>query len=295
MPVRVLSFIGHEFSDYGSFLMNGDREAVCGAFLNHLKNRPDWHQLRLHNMPSTNGDFDRVSRLGAGLGYELDAAESIGNRCFYVRTEGDFDEYFKKLSHNLRHDVAKRQRRLNEAGGFELKFTGEVPLTDLLDAVATIHAKRQHDLERSSFFERGAQADFVREILAVYAQKGWLDYAVMTIGGRVAAYRVGFRYRGVLYDWNTAFDPEYNSFSVGKVLLYLCIKKAFERQDVQEFNFMRGESEYKQKYTSDFRWNSNFVSRRPGSLYARGVSIAEEVWRTGKKRWFREQILPPAQ
>jgi CelD/BcsL family acetyltransferase involved in cellulose biosynthesis len=250
VPIRLLSFIGHEFSDYGSFLIKGDRDAVCGAFLKHLKSRHNWHKLRLHNLPSTNGDFDRLSRLGAGLGYEIDPVESKGNRCFFVRTEGNFDEYFKKLSHNLRHDVAKRQRRLNEAGGFETKYTGEIPLSELLNAVAVVHAKRQRDLERSSFFEREAEASFVREMLAIYDRKGWLDYSVMTIGGQVAAYRVGFLYRGVLYDWNTAFDPQYNNFSIGKVLLYVCIKKAFERDDVQEFNFMRGESDYKQKYTS---------------------------------------------
>jgi CelD/BcsL family acetyltransferase involved in cellulose biosynthesis len=201
----------------------------------------------------------------------------------FIPTAGDFAEYSKSLGRNLRHDVAKRQRRLNEAGGFEVKFTGDIPFATFLDAIAEMHTKRQADVGRQSFFQLEGEGAFVREILSAYNQRGWLDYAAMTIDGQIAAYRLGFLYGGVVYDWNTGFDPQYNSFSVGKVLLHLWLQDLFRRQDVTEFNFMRGDSEFKRMYATESRLSNDFVVRHPRSLYARGITLAETIWRATRR------------
>ncbi len=293
VPVRVRSFLGHELFDYGCFLTRHDRTTVCSEFLRHLARKRDWHELRLHNIPQVTGDFERLGREATHLGYLVDPSNCESSRVFYVRTEGEFSDYLTTRGRNLRHDVEKRQRRLSEMGGFEVKFTGEVPFPAFLEAIATVHTKRQAELGRESMFQREAEGAFARQMLASYNQRGWLDYTVMIIDGSIAAYRAGFRYRGVLYDWNTAFDPKYNAFSIGKVLLFLWIKHSFQRTDVQEFNFMRGESDYKEKFATGFWWNHHFVARHPGSLYARGVTVAERVWRATGKRWFGAERQKP--
>src|SRR5207237_6879985 len=112
-------------------------------------------------------------------------------------------------------------------------------------------------------------------MLAAYHRRGWVEYVVMLIDNRVAAYRLGFRYGGVVYDWNTGLDPAYDQFSVGKVLLYHWIEDLFRRPEVAEFNFMRGESDFKKMFAREFRLNRDFCVRHPRSLYARGITLAE--------------------
>jgi CelD/BcsL family acetyltransferase involved in cellulose biosynthesis len=289
VPLKVCCFIGDGLSDYGCLLAGDDRAGICALFLNHLKKSRDWHELQLHNIPDTTGDFERLCAAGAQLGFRIHAEACESNRCFFIRTEGDFADYSKSLGRNLRHDVAKRQRRLNEAGGFEVKFTQDIPFATFLDAVAAMHTERQRDLGRQSFFEVEKEDAFVREILSEYHQRGWLEYVAMMIDDQLAAYRLGFRYGGVVYDWNTGFDPQYNTFSVGKVLLYQWLQDLFRRPDVREFNFMRGESDFKKMFASEFRLNRDFSVRHPRSLYARGITLAETIWRATKSRTRQSQ------
>ncbi len=283
-PVKVRCFIGDGLSDYGCLLARGDRGAICTEFLRQLKKSKDWHELRLHNIPGTSGDYERLCAAGTALGFRIDPLSCESRHCLYIPFVGEFKDYRNSLGRDLPHDVAKRQRRLNRAGGYEVKFTGDISFTTFLEAAAALHVKRQADLARPSFFDIEGEGAFVRDILTEYNRRGWLDYVAMIIKDQIAAYRLGFKYGGVTYDWNTAFDPQYNDFSVGKVLLYEWLEDLFRRPDVTEFNFMRGDSEFKRMYARESRPNNDFVVRHPRSLYARGITLAETIWRATKRR-----------
>lgn len=280
LPVKVCCFLGDGLSDYGCLLAEGDRAAVCASFLSHLKKSRDWHELRLHNIPEATGDIDRLFTAGAQLGFRIDPEDCESNRCFFVRTDGDFSEYSKSRGRIVYHDGPKRQRLLKRSTAYEVKFNQDIPFATFLDEAASLHIARQRDMGRQSFFEIENEGEFVREMLASYHQRGWLDYVAMVIGDRIVAYRLGFRYGGVVYDWNTGLDPQYNAFSVGKILMYHWIEDLFRRQDVVEVNFMRGESDFKKIFASEFRLNRDFCVRHPRSLYARGITLAEMIWRT---------------
>lgn len=270
-------FLGEGLSDYSGFLATGDRDAVCAAFLEHLGRSKAWHELRLQNIPDASTDFGRLCDLGRKLGYTIHADARKPTHCFYVDTSGDFQTYLKTTSRDVKKDVTRRLNLIEDAGGCELKFTGELPLSDLLHAMGDIHAKRQGELGRESFFARQDERAFIHEIAELYQQRGWLDTVAMRMKGEIVAYMFGFRYGGVRFSWNVGFDPKHNELSLGKVLAYLWIEDAFRRKDVNEFNFMRGDSEFKRKFTDQHRWNHHFIVRHPRSLYVRGIEMAEKV------------------
>ena len=282
LPVKICSFIGDGLSDYGCLLADGDRTAICASFLHHLVKSSDWHELQLRNIPDATGDVQRLLGIAQRLRFRVIPDNCESNRCFFIRTEGKFSSYSESRGRNLRHEVAKRQRRLVEAGGYEVQFTRDIPFAAFLDEAAALHIKRQRDVGRLSFFEIEHEREFVRETLSAYHDRGWVEYVAMKINDRIVAYRLGFRYGGVVYDWNTGFDPAYNTFSVGKVLLYNWLEDLFLRDDISEFNFMRGESDFKSRFATEFRLNQHFSVRHPRSLYARGITLAETTWRATK-------------
>ena len=270
-------FLGEGMSDYGGISAKGDRDAVVAALLDHLRRAGVWHELRLHNIPETSGDFERLCAAGHRLGYAVDRDVRKPTHCFYVDTSGDFQSYLKTTSRDVKKDVARRLNLIEDAGGYELKFTGQISLSDLLRAMGDIHTKRQGELGRESFFAREDERGFIQEIAALYHERGWLDYVAMRMNGEIVAYMFGFRHGGVRYSWNVGFDPRRNELSLGKVLAYLWIEDAFRRKEISEFNFMRGDSEFKRKFTERQRWNHHFIVRHPRSLYVRGIEIAEKV------------------
>lgn len=275
---RRVYFLGEGLSDYGCFLTRSGSESVWREFLTYLADSSAWHELRLQNIPLGGDEFDRLCRLGNDLGYSIDSQERKPTHCFYVDATGDFKDYVKTTSRDVKKDVPRRLNMIEDAGGYELKFTGEVSVDELLTAMADIHTKRQSELGRESFFQHTNEREFIDEITKLYHKRGWLDYIVMRIDGRIAAYMLGFRYGGVRYSWNVGFDPRYNELSLGKVLAYLWIEDAFRRKEINEFNFMRGDSEFKRKFTDKYRWNHHLIARHPRSLYVKGVGLAEKVF-----------------
>lgn len=281
LSFRRAYFLGEGLSDYGALLAKGDRAATCAALLDYLRTSNAWHELRLHNLPQASGHFEQLCAAGERLGYSVDRDARAPTHCLYVDTRGDFQAYLRSTSRDVKKDVPRRLNLIADAGGCDLQFAGEVPLPELLSAMADIHAKRQGELGRQSFFQRAQDRVFIQEIAEQYQQRGWLDYVAMRMNGEIVAYMFGFRYGGVRHSWNVGFDPRYNELSLGKVLVYLWIEEAFRRKEIVEFNFMRGDSEFKRKFTKQHRWNYHFIVRHPRSLYVRGIRVAEKMFKSG--------------
>jgi CelD/BcsL family acetyltransferase involved in cellulose biosynthesis len=275
-------FLGEGLSDYGSFLVPRDKTGLYREFLRYLITSRAWHELRLQNIPDTRGDFDRLCEAGNHLGYKVDPNARAPSNCLYIDTKGSFQEYLKTTHRDVKSDVARRMKRIAEAGGFQVSFTENISLATVLEAAAEIHTKRQNELGRESYFQHPHERAFIEEITLLYHRRGWLDYVAMSMQGRIVAYRLGFRYGGVRFEWNVGFDPQYNKLSLGKVLGYLWVEDAFRREDITEFNFMRGDSEFKRKFTSAHRSNHHFIVPHPRSLYVRGLGFAGRwIARTG--------------
>jgi len=76
---------------------------------------------------------------------------------------------------------------------------------------------------------------------------------VLRVGGKEAAYLIGFEMKRVFYAWNMAHHPDFGGASPGKVLWASAIQSCFEADDIDEFNMMRGDTAYKLKWTSASR------------------------------------------
>jgi CelD/BcsL family acetyltransferase involved in cellulose biosynthesis len=71
---------------------------------------------------------------------------------------------------------------------------------------------------------------------------------------RLMSYTLGFVHRGVYYHWNIGFDAAYEAIAPNKLHHQFLIEECFRRHYL-EFDFMRGEYEYKYKWTDAFREN----------------------------------------
>ena len=65
----------------------------------------------------------------------------------------------------------------------------------------------------------GAGLALFTEVARRFADRGWLDIGLLRVDGRVVSYRFGFRQRGVFYDYNLAYHPEFAAGAPGRVLL----------------------------------------------------------------------------
>jgi CelD/BcsL family acetyltransferase involved in cellulose biosynthesis len=96
---------------------------------------------------------------------------------------------------------------------------------------------------------------FLREVAAEFAGRDMLRLFAVRYRGRIAAVVLAFLYANQVFSYLSAFDPEFESLSLARNLLYQSIRQCFER-NYRSWDFLRGEEPYK------FSWGAERIPKR---------------------------------
>ena len=155
-----------------------------------------------------------------------------------------WDEYLSTLSKKDRHELRRKLRRLDTAGGdVALKVVTEAgEAATELDTL--FHLMRISSHHKEEFLDRPGMEAFFREMTATMAAEGMLRFYFLTFDGVAVASVLNFDLGGQLYMYNSGYDPAYSHYAVGLMSKTLLIKDAIEngRRCV---DFLRGDEAYK--------------------------------------------------
>ncbi len=175
--------------------------------------------------------------------------------------------YFRQLSKNTRRELVKRFNKL-EKTQWDIHHNKAQKSVDIVKVIKSIHISRQHHLGRPSQFENEKFISFLTELIDCFGHKEMLDYSILYIQEKPVSFTMGFKYRHVYYHWLIGFDADYEQLSPNKIHHMLLIQRLM-KENVTEFNFMRGEADYKYKWTHSFiplyeikLWNKTTIYKR---------------------------------
>ena len=265
VKLRALSFIGYGFTDNSDFVVSpgsagASREQVVRALFDHMfQNQKLWDEILLTQLTDASPNFEFVQRETKRKGYDVAAEKLIA--CPYIEIRGDFETYYGGLRQNLKHDVARKSRRLAEQG-LEPDFEAITRVDDnALMELRELNRKRFEATGHRSFFLRDDRFAFLRELAVVFTERQrWLLF-LFRVKGRLVAYHLCFAYTDAVYDWNTSYDLDYSLYSLGKILLKPVLEYCFEKGH-KVFDFMAGDEDYKLKWTEKMRTNYQIAVRR---------------------------------
>jgi len=230
---------GLEVTDYTGFLVeSGYVEAVGRAFLEYCLDSPglvlDLHFLRsdgltLASLTQAARDMDRR--------YNVER-EEVSPR---IALPGDFETYLGSLSKKDRHELRRKRRRLEEAGGWTVSETSAETLASALETFFALHPASTR--AKADFLTEDVKR-FFRHICLHLLEQGWLSLRLLVHQGRPAAAVLGFVYRGKLLLYNSGYDPSLSSVSTGLVLMSEEARLAIEA-GLTELDFLRGDEKYK--------------------------------------------------
>jgi len=230
---------GLEVTDYTGFLVEtGYTDAVGRAFLEYCLEFPglvlDLHFLRsdgltLAGLTHAARDMDRR--------YNVER-EEVSPR---ITLPADFEAYFGTLSKKDRHELRRKRRRLEEAGGWTVSETSDATLDRDLETFFELHAASTR--AKADFLTDDVKR-FFRHICHHLLEEGWLSLRSLVHQGRPAAAVLGFTYRGKLLLYNSGYDPTLNTVSTGLVLMSEEVRLAIEA-GLTELDFLRGNEKYK--------------------------------------------------
>lgn len=153
-----------------------------------------------------------------------------------------WEEYLEGLDSKQRHEVGRKLRRLYEAGAVRYRYTdGKSGLDNLLGVFFHLFSLSRGD---KADFMTEKMAYFFRSLAGAMAGLGLLRFGILEIDEKPVAATLGFDYGDKTYLYNSAYDPQYRSLSVGLLSKALCIRESIE-SGKKIFDFLKGDEVYK--------------------------------------------------
>ena len=235
-----------EVSDYLDLIVRpADLAEICSGLLVFLDgdSLPAWRELDLYNL------FDS-SPTPAAL---LEAAKLQGGsyrcellqRAPYIPLPGDWETYLAGIDKKQRHEIRRKMRRAEDMGAaVQVRFAVDPQRFDA-DVEGFIGLMAQDPGKKA--FLTPQMREHVRLVTKCAFEQSCLQLAFLEINGENAAAYLSFDYLDRMWVYNSGIDQRFIEYSPGWVLLGHLLRWANE-QKRSEFDFMRGNEEYKYRF-----------------------------------------------
>jgi CelD/BcsL family acetyltransferase involved in cellulose biosynthesis len=244
---QVLMLLGSiEISDYLDLIVRAeDLSRFISGILDFLAadSALAWSALDWYNLP------DNSLTLAA---LEVESAKHSWNcslepfrPALYVPLPGNFEEYLAGIDKKQRHEIRRKMRRAesSEQNIHWYIVTDETTLDDEAEACCPLMAQ---DPAKQAFLTQTMRTQMKTMIHAAF-KAGWLQLAFLEVDGKKAAGYLNFDYGNRIWVYNSGLDFNFGELSPGWVLLGHLLQWANENGR-SEFDFMRGDENYKYKF-----------------------------------------------
>jgi CelD/BcsL family acetyltransferase involved in cellulose biosynthesis len=153
-----------------------------------------------------------------------------------------WEEYLAILTAKQRHEVRRKLRRLWEAGKVDYHIIEDSPAVN--NAMDTFLKMFTESREDKAAFLTSQRESFFRSLADTMAKDGLLRLGILKLDSIPTAMIICFDYNDCIYLYNSGYDIQYNSLSVGLLSKVLCIKESIEKGK-KKFDFLKGDETYK--------------------------------------------------
>jgi CelD/BcsL family acetyltransferase involved in cellulose biosynthesis len=162
-----------------------------------------------------------------------------------IPLKGDFEIYLSGIDKKQRHEIRRKMRRAGENGSAVRWYcvTDEAALEAGVDAFLAMMAE---EADKAKFLTAAMRRQMHLACRAAF-EHGWLQLAFLEVDGQRAAGYLNFDYLNRIWVYNSGIDRRFLELSPGWVLLGQLLQWANENKRL-EFDFMRGDEEYKYRF-----------------------------------------------
>jgi CelD/BcsL family acetyltransferase involved in cellulose biosynthesis len=202
-----------------------------------------WRLLDWHNLLADSATLPALKAEAEERGWKVDLQPTYHAPC--ISLPGDFEAYLSGIDKKQRHEIRRKMRRALEDGQnvrwYIVDNSGDVAsaMQDFFHLMA--------DNAEKAFFLTPAMRSQMLAIGLAAARAGWLQLAFLEVDGRKAAAYLNFDYDNRIWVYNSGIDRSLMDVSPGWVLLGHLLEWANENKR-REFDFMRGDEDYKYRF-----------------------------------------------
>jgi CelD/BcsL family acetyltransferase involved in cellulose biosynthesis len=235
-----------EISDYLDLIVHPrDLPTFLPALLDFLdRSGPSaWSALDWHNLPESSPTLPLLKAESERRGWIFSQERTYPAP--FIPLAGDFDVYLAGIDKKQRHEIRRKMRRAEESGHNVRWYV--VDDGSSLDAeVEAFLALMAEDPGKARFLSQPMREQ-LRLICRAAFENGWLQLAFLETDGQKAAAYLNFDFLNCVWVYNSGLNPRFQELSAGWVLLGYLLRWANENKRA-EFDFMRGQEEYKYRF-----------------------------------------------
>lgn len=242
-----LMFVGAvEVSDFLDFIVKPeDLETFIKGLFDFLFSAdiPQWDLLDLFNILEDSPTLEIIKTEAEKRDWSFDKVHLQPSP--YIPLPGDFESYLSQIDKKQRHEIRRKLRNVERSlVESNLYFTEDEENLNL-DVQAFIEMMAQ-DPNKKDFLTEDMHQHILNTAQIAF-DMGWLQLAFLTLDGNKAAANMSFLFNNRLWLYNSGWEWNFRDYSPGWVLLANLIEWA-ANNNIEEFDFMRGDEPYKYKF-----------------------------------------------
>ena len=278
VPYKTIKFYASTFSDFHDiYAKHEDRGMVIKEFFDWLfSDKFFWQEIVLDDLLEISGIISPIERYlkRSKLNYDL-----FKGKYYYINLDRNWAQIKADTSKSfVWKNVRLAKNRITEAGDWEIEFNPRINAEEIISRAKPIHVERQNILGRESRFTNSNALDSYRIIISEFISRNEFNTYWLKFKGKYIGYMLGFYIDKTFYYWNTAFLEEYKAFYPGRLLQYHALEY-MHQSGYKEFNFMRGQSGYKDKWTKTTRVNYRLRIYNTNNFYGKILGFIDMNFR----------------
>jgi len=245
---QALMLVGSiEISDYLDLIVRADDlPRFLSGLLDFLASRfasnDNWSGIDWYNLPDSSPTPAALKTESGRRGWTHH--EEIYRPTPRIALNGSFEEYLSRLDKKQRHEIRRKMRRAAESG--KVRFYVVDKDADIETELDSFFHLMVQDPNKAMFL-RDAMRDQMSTTIRAAHEGGYLWLGFLEVDGIKAAASLNFDYKNKLWGYNSGVRRDFMELSPGWVLLAHVIQWCCENGRY-EFDFMRGDEEYKYRF-----------------------------------------------
>lgn len=264
---KVLSLWANTHSFRTGLLCDYNNHHVLDSLTSYLSADMSWNVIYIPYLVSgtETGRLLKQSLLRNGLKYII----TPGMSSPALELQGNWDEYFKKMSRSSRETLRRKTRKLLEKSDGSVKVyhgmgnSNDEIINTKLKECWQISSKTWKHAAGSSIAADAQRVAFYEEI--ANNENGWIVLAILYKKNMPIAFEYNLLHNSTLYNMKLGYDEEYKKYSPGIVLRLKMLEWAFNNPDVKYFDYMGNTADYKAMFSTYSVEHENI------EIYAKGL------------------------
>lgn len=218
---------------------------VWQATLNCLEatDAVSWRALDLCNIPEQSPTRTILSAIAEKKSYSFE--ENLIEVCPIIQLPEAFDAYLESLDSKQRRELSRKLRRAEAAEVTTTIINQSDNIENEVDSFLELLQKST--FEKRDWLNDGRRAMF-HDVARAMQDRGALQLMFTAVEGRRAAALFNFDYNDRIWVYNSGLDPTaFAALSPGVILTTTAIEEAI-KLGRGEFDFLRGDEEYKYRF-----------------------------------------------